>query len=195
MKLVVNLLTLSRVLFAGGAAFFLQSSMQWNYQWFAVLIVLAGITDAIDGPIARKCNVATKGGGRLDHGVDAVFLGVLLAGMFSLTDKNICIALVMLQFLTVVIAIVQVLSKAEEVWPNEEGKISIICLVLAVLCGGSFKETGFDSASSWWAGVFAMIAILARLLSLWKYWRWLEQYNFLWREESKGGKQVGKDPE
>lgn len=46
--------------------------------WFYIMYLLGGLTDMIDGTIARKTNSASKFGARLDTGADLIFVMVSL---------------------------------------------------------------------------------------------------------------------
>ena len=48
------------------------------YLWFIVVYILAGVSDMIDGPIARKLKVESKLGANLDGAADYIFALVVL---------------------------------------------------------------------------------------------------------------------
>lgn len=50
--------------------------------WFLAVYTLAGLTDALDGWVARKAGTASEFGARLDSIADLLFYGVLLLRLF-----------------------------------------------------------------------------------------------------------------
>ena len=50
--------------------------------WFLAVYTLAGLTDALDGWLARKTGTASEFGARLDSMADLLFYGVLLLRLF-----------------------------------------------------------------------------------------------------------------
>ena len=68
-KYVPNALTIFRFFMAVALFFFEPFSAP-----FMTVYILGGASDIIDGPIARKFNVATQFGAALDGGVDLIFL-------------------------------------------------------------------------------------------------------------------------
>ena len=68
-----NLLTLARIPLTLGLLFTAPLSTP-----FFLLYTLAGITDMLDGPIARRTHTASRAGARLDSIADVVFLGGVL---------------------------------------------------------------------------------------------------------------------
>ena len=50
--------------------------------WFLAVYTLAGLTDALDGWLARKTGTASAFGARLDSAADLLFYGVLLFRLF-----------------------------------------------------------------------------------------------------------------
>ena len=72
-KHIANIITLSRIAFSLPLLFIPMSSA-----WFYVLYLLCGLSDMIDGIVARRTNSATQFGARLDTVSDFVFLSVAL---------------------------------------------------------------------------------------------------------------------
>lgn len=71
--LPANILTVSRIVLALALIFLPGLSLS-----FAVLYVLAGLTDMLDGWVARKTGTASEAGARLDTVADIVFVIVCL---------------------------------------------------------------------------------------------------------------------
>lgn len=73
-----NGLTLVRALMAVPCAW-LAATQQWD--WAALLLSLAILSDLLDGPLARRLQQSSPLGGLMDHATDAFFVTVLLAGL------------------------------------------------------------------------------------------------------------------
>lgn len=73
MKSLANIITLSRA-FAAIALLFLPV----GGPWFWVLYAWCGVSDMLDGPLARKAGTASQAGARLDSLADLVFAVVCL---------------------------------------------------------------------------------------------------------------------
>ena len=72
-KHIANIITGSRIVFSLSLLFIPLSSA-----WFYVLYLLCGLSDMIDGTVARRTNSATQFGARLDTFSDFVFMTVAL---------------------------------------------------------------------------------------------------------------------
>ena len=70
-KHIANIITSSRIAFSLPLLFIPLSSA-----WFSVLYLFCGLTDMIDGAIARKTGSVSKFGARLDTASDFVFMFV-----------------------------------------------------------------------------------------------------------------------
>ena len=70
-KYIANIITGSRAVFSLPLLFIPLSSA-----WFTILYLFCGLTDMIDGAIARKTGAVSKFGARLDTAADFVFMFV-----------------------------------------------------------------------------------------------------------------------
>ena len=70
-KHIANIITSSRIIFSLPLLFIPLSSV-----WFTILYLFCGLTDMIDGTIARKTNSVSEFGSKLDTVADFVFLMV-----------------------------------------------------------------------------------------------------------------------
>lgn len=57
--------------------------------WFLTVYALAGLTDALDGWIARRSGTASQFGARLDSAADLAFYGVLLYRLFPVLRQRL----------------------------------------------------------------------------------------------------------
>jgi len=76
-----NLLSLSRILMAPAAVYFLWRTENWASWVAGAIIVIAGITDGLDGYLARRTNQLTALGVALDPIADKAFAMILAAGL------------------------------------------------------------------------------------------------------------------
>ena len=72
-KYIANIITGSRIVLSLPLVFIPLTSA-----WFYALYLLCGLSDMVDGTVARKTNSASEFGARLDTGSDFVFLSVAL---------------------------------------------------------------------------------------------------------------------
>lgn len=81
MKSIVNIITGSRIVFSIALLFITPFSPM-----FYVLYAVAGLTDMIDGTVARKTNTVSAFGARLDSVADFVFVTVCLFKLLPILD-------------------------------------------------------------------------------------------------------------
>ena len=78
-KHIANIITGSRIIFSLPLLFIPITSV-----WFYILYLLCGLTDMIDGKIARKTGTVSKFGARLDTASDFVFMLVCVVKMLPI---------------------------------------------------------------------------------------------------------------
>ena len=81
MKSIANIITGSRIVFSIALLFITPFSPM-----FYVLYAVAGLTDMIDGAVARKTNTVSAFGARLDSIADFVFVTVCLFKLLPILD-------------------------------------------------------------------------------------------------------------
>lgn len=81
MKSIANIITGSRIVFSIALLFITPFSPM-----FYVLYAVAGLTDMIDGTVARKTNTVSAFGARLDSVADFVFVTVCLFKLLPILD-------------------------------------------------------------------------------------------------------------
>ena len=81
---VANQLTLLRIILIPMFVLMYYSGWEWRFLASAALFGLAGITDYLDGYIARKYNLATKFGAFLDPVADKLMVAVALAVLIEI---------------------------------------------------------------------------------------------------------------
>ena len=83
-KYIANIITGSRIIFSLPLLFIPLSSA-----WFYALYLVCGLTDMIDGTIARKTGSVSHFGARLDTVADFVFMAVCVGKMLPLMHMPI----------------------------------------------------------------------------------------------------------
>ena len=83
MKYVPNTLTILRILLAA-SLFFIPALTPL----FLIVYTAAGVTDLVDGPIARRFNVTSKFGANLDGIADYIFVAAALITIIPVLDFN-----------------------------------------------------------------------------------------------------------
>jgi phosphatidylglycerophosphate synthase len=161
---VANLVTGSRIVLAVPAFFFALSAA--GLPWLAVVVALAGLTDLVDGTIARHFDRPTKFGAALDPICDGVFfgavaLGLALGGAFPLWLALVVIARYGLP--TLVGGVLVLLGKLPSLRHTFFGQLSTA--LIAVLLGGLalFRFLTLPTASFLLVaeGVITVVTLLA----------------------------------
>lgn len=128
---IANQLTLIRIVFIPLLVVVYYSPFEWRFVVSAVLFGLAGITDALDGYIARKYKLTTAFGAFLDPVADKLMVAVALALLIE-SHRSIWFTLPA----TVIICREIVISALRE-WMAELGKRATV----AVSMVGKVKTT------------------------------------------------------
>ena len=128
--LLPNLITLSR--------FFLAIYLFYNYQpenfnvyVLVVIIALIGISDSIDGVVARKYNLVSKLGIILDPLTDRVVFIILLFWLSSIIPQNFIYAILTREVL-VLIGSIYVLFRGSKIEVSRKGKYATVSLFVTI---------------------------------------------------------------
>ncbi len=132
---IPNLLTLIRFLLIPSFVVFFFSGLEHNIYIAAAIFVLAGITDFLDGFIARRCNQITRLGIVLDPLADKLMLiTVLLSITIRFNIPFHIIAIVVLKELLMISGALALYNIHNIVVPaNVFGKLSTVLSYAAVL--------------------------------------------------------------
>jgi phosphatidylglycerophosphate synthase len=84
LKHPANTITALRIIFAVPLLLFYE-----NKPLFIVFYLLIGLTDVLDGYVARKTNTQSSFGARLDTSADLLFFGVVIAVVFLWTGTGL----------------------------------------------------------------------------------------------------------
>ena len=128
--LLPNLITLSR--------FFLAIYLFYNYQpenfnvyVLVIIIALIGISDSIDGVVARKYNLVSKLGIILDPLTDRVVFIILLFWLSSIIPQNFIYAILTREVL-VLIGSIYVLFRGSKIEVSRKGKYATVSLFVTI---------------------------------------------------------------
>lgn len=128
-KYVPNILSIIRIILI---PFILVFSLQNQMITAIILIIVASLTDTLDGRIARKFNVVSKLGTKLDVIADKFFAGILI---ISLIFKNYLFIICLIGEL--LITIINIISYFKNQNPKTEyiGKIKATSLYITIIIG------------------------------------------------------------
>ncbi|HYF83284.1 MAG TPA: CDP-alcohol phosphatidyltransferase family protein [Clostridia bacterium] len=163
---IPNALTIIRFLLIPGFVYYFFSPMEYGVRIAIVIFVAAGLTDILDGFIARKYNLVTRLGIVLDPLADKL---MLLAVLISITLKNqipfwIIIVVAIKETLLILGAIVLFNNHDIVVPANRFGKISTIAFYIAILA------VAFDLAySQIFLDGFVLLTIVALVVYVQNY--------------------------
>lgn len=105
--MIANYVTITRILLSVALIFF-----RFDKATFFIIYTISGLTDILDGYIARKTKTETKAGGKLDSIADLVFGIVIIKVLYPIIiSKRIWIVWIIIIFLVRLISIFIVLKK------------------------------------------------------------------------------------
>ena len=132
---IPNLLTAIRFLLIPVFVYFFFSPFQYSVELAVAIFVLSGITDTLDGHIARKYNKITRVGIVLDPLADKLMLiTVLISVTISNSIPLWIIGVVILKELLMILGAISLYSQDNVVVPaNIFGKLSTVLSYLAIL--------------------------------------------------------------
>ena len=132
---IPNVLTIIRFLLIPGFVYFFFSPAEYGIRIAIVIFVVAGLTDILDGYIARKYNIITRLGIVLDPLADKL---MLLTVLISITLKNQIplwiIVVVAIKETLLILGAITLFNDHDIVVPaNRFGKVSTIAFYIAIL--------------------------------------------------------------
>lgn len=132
---IPNVLSIIRLLLIPGFAYFFFSPMEHGVRIATVIFAAAGLTDILDGYIARRFNLVTRLGTMLDPLADKL---MLLTVLLSVTIRNqvpfwVAIVVVIKETLMMLGAIILYNEHDIVVPANRFGKMSTFIFYIAIL--------------------------------------------------------------
>ena len=129
--LLPNLITLSRFLLSL-YLFFNYSTEDFTSYVLILIIALIGLSDSLDGIVARKFNLVSKLGIILDPFTDRVVFIILLIWLSSLIPINLIYAVLIREFL-VLLGSIYVIKTGANINVSKKGKFGTVALFV-LLC-------------------------------------------------------------
>ena len=132
---LANQVSLARAYLAAPAVVY---ALSGRYGLLAVTVALAGLSDLVDGTVARRISSPSQLGGGLDPVVDGLFMGALCIGLSLGGALPLWLALVVIaRYLLPALAggVLVLLGRAPELRHTLTGQVSTILIL--VLVGGS----------------------------------------------------------
>lgn len=159
MNYIPNILTISRIIFV-----FLLLFSYKNGWAFVVLYAAAGLTDLLDGWIARKTNTQSRFGAQLDSFADLLMYGVLCV-LFFYWAGDILVPFVLLIALIACVRGMSLFIAAYKyhtfvslhTWGN---KLAGLLLFISPVVYIALKSVGF----LWFAGLVALFSAVEEML-------------------------------
>ncbi|WNO11265.1 CDP-diacylglycerol--glycerol-3-phosphate 3-phosphatidyltransferase [Teredinibacter sp. KSP-S5-2] len=165
---IANQLTLVRIFFIPLLVVIYYSDLQYRYFLCGALFGLAGITDYLDGHIARKYDLATPFGAFLDPVADKLMVAVALALLIeSYHDVWFTLPAIVIISREIVISALREwmaeLGKRASVSVSMIGKVKTTLQIIAIVVLLTFESDSYPLFSQ--AGYVALY--LAAILTLW----------------------------
>lgn len=133
---IPNILTFLRFCLVGVFIYvFNNPNIEGNLQWGIVIFIIAGITDVLDGYIARKFDMVTKWGKLMDPLADKLMLIVVLISLYTVELVPLIVIIIVLakELLMVLGAIFIYRNRNTVVQSNIVGKSSSAAFYVAII--------------------------------------------------------------
>ena len=172
---VPNMLTIFRILLVPIFVFFMLINPNDSFYLTMSLIIfiLASLTDAIDGKIARKYNLVTNFGKFMDPLADKILVMSALLCLLNLKLIDVVIVIIILsrEFLVTSIRLIAS-SNGRVIAANSLGKLKTIFQILAIISCLIFKICPYNDGLFWTYQLLfilsTIITILSGIVYLWK---------------------------
>lgn len=135
MKYLPNIITMIRLILIPVFVFFFFSPMKYNHIYALVVFLIAGLTDLLDGYIARKYNVITEAGKVLDPLADKLMLLTALSclAIYGIIPVWVLVVMFIPEGLLIIAGVYLYYNKERDVVPaNKLGKGATVLFAVAV---------------------------------------------------------------
>ena len=187
LKYVPNILTIIRFLLIPVILLFLFSG---NYLLAFIFFTISGITDILDGFIARKFNLITNFGKLMDPLADKLTQIAMLAALFFLDIIPVWILIIVLlkEFIMVVGASF-LYGKSVVVYSRWYGKLATVLFYIAIVTSLLIREISkFKELNTYLINIdkpIYLLALIATIFSLIMYCKTLYSKGFINKEDLK----------
>jgi CDP-diacylglycerol--glycerol-3-phosphate 3-phosphatidyltransferase len=168
---IPNFLSLLRIILVPVIVIFL---IQGLYAKALIVFVIAGLTDALDGALARLLNKQTKLGSFLDPLADKILLSTCFISLaiFSLIPSWLAVIVISRDFIILLgLAILSMMSVTYEIKPVFVSKVTTTLQIATVFFALLLKTVTYDIISynyimilSWLTGIFTIISGLIYII-------------------------------
>jgi cardiolipin synthase len=168
---LANLFTLIRL---ACIPFAVQAILRQQHERALAIVLAAGLTDTIDGTLARRFGMATRVGAYLDPITDKLFLGAVYISLavISSVPKWLVIEIFARDFLILAASgaamlFLRMRQFPPSVWGKASTFLQILC-ALVVMIGNAAPDSG---AQRWAAALMWPVAILTAFSGVHYLWR------------------------
>lgn len=187
LKYVPNILTIIRFLLIPIILLFLFSG---NYLLAFIFFTISGITDILDGYIARKFNLVSNFGKLMDPLADKLTQISMLAALFFLNIVPVWILIIVLLKEVIMVAGASFLyGKSVVVYSRWYGKLATVLFYIAIVTSLLIKEAGkFTTLNNYLANIdkpIYCLALIATIFSLIMYCKSLYSKGFINKDDLK----------
>ena len=187
LKYVPNILTIIRFLLIPIILLFLFSG---NYLLAFIFFTISGITDILDGYIARKFNLVSNFGKLMDPLSDKLTQISMLAALFFLNIVPVWILIIVLLKEVIMVAGASFLyGKSVVVYSRWYGKLATVLFYIAIVTSLLIKEAGkFTTLNNYLANIdkpIYCLALVATIFSLIMYCKSLYSKGFINKDDLK----------
>ena len=160
-----NFLSLLRIILVPVIVIFL---IQGSYAKVLIVFVVAGLTDALDGALARLLNKQTKLGSFLDPLADKILLSTsfIALAIFSLIPSWLAVIVISRDFLILLgIMILSMMSVTYEIKPVFVSKVTTTLQIATVFFALLLKTVTYDIISYNWIIVLSWLTASFTIIS------------------------------
>ena len=187
LKHIPNILTIIRFILIPVILYFIFTG---NYILAFVFFTLSGITDILDGAIARKYNLISTFGKLMDPLADKLTqISVLATLVFKEIIPFWILIIVMLKELIMIIGASFLYGKDVVVYSKWFGKLATVLFYFAIVFSLINKQFGFTGIWTHIDMILYCIAIFATIFSLIMYVKYLYKDGFIDKSDLKKEKQ------
>lgn len=165
---VPNMLTVFRILLVPIFVFFMLINQNNNFylKISLIIFIVASITDAIDGKIARKYNLVTNFGKFMDPLADKILVMSALLCLLNLKLIDVVIVIIILsrEFLVTSIRLIAS-SSGKVIAANFLGKLKTVLQILAIISCLVFKICPYNNTLLWTYQLSFILSTIVTVIS------------------------------
>jgi len=168
---IANLLTLARL---AAVPFAVHAILTYQHGRALAIVLVAGLTDTVDGALARRFGMATSVGAYLDPIVDKLFLSAVYISLamigsvpWWLVIETFSRDFLILALSGAAILFLRMRRFPPSIWGKTSTFLQILCALVVMIANANP-----DSVAAWWArALFWPVAILTGWSGIHYLWR------------------------